>query len=226
MVKKYKVLIVEDQAITAMEIKQILENLDLIVVGIAKSNEIAINKFKEHLPEIVVMDINLEGDIDGISTVEDLYKINDTTIIYLTAFNDDNTIDRAIKTNPLAYEIKPFNKASLTSTIKIVLAKLNKEINESIEKYFDLGHGYHFNLELKELFYKDTFIKMGKKEVHLLYLLINAKGQILTNHFIEHEIWEGNVISESSVRTLIWKLRTRLEHKIIETIPYRGIKLI
>lgn len=226
MAKKYKVLIVEDQPITAMEIKQIVEEMNLDVIGIAKSNKTAITKFKEQIPDIVIMDIDLEGNIDGISTVEDLYKINDTAIVYLTAFNDDATIDRAIQTNPLAYEIKPFNKASLTSTIKVVLAKLNKEKKDEKEIDFDLSHGYHFNLTTQELFYENTFIKLGQQEIQLLLMLINAKGQIVSSRQIEYEIWEDNVISESSVRTLVYRLRTRFEYKIIETIPHRGIRLI
>ena len=56
-------------------------------------------------------------------------------------------------------------------------------------------------------------------------MLINAKGSIVTNKQIEYEIWGNNVISESSVRTLVWRLRTKLEYKIIETIPYQGVKL-
>lgn len=226
MKKNYKVLIVEDQAITAMEVKQIVLSLGLEVVGIAKSNKIAIKIFEEYKPQIVLMDIGLEGRIDGISTVEELYKINDTSVIYLTAFNDDETIDRAIKTNPLAYEIKPFNKASLKSTIKIVMSKLNKEILEKPHSNFDLGHGYSFNIETKDLYFNNTFIKLGDQEIKLLSMLINAKGQVITHRQIESEIWEDNVISSSSVRTLIWRLRTRFEYKIIETVPCYGIKLL
>ncbi len=225
MKKKHKVLIVEDQAITAMEIKQIIEEMGLDVIGIAKSNETAIDKFKTYLPDIVLMDIELEGKKDGISTVEDLYKIRDTNIVYLTAYSDDKTIDRAIKTKPIAYEIKPFQKQSLKSTMKVVKAKLSHEALEKPHSNFDLGYGYSFNIENKELFFKNEFIKIGKKESQLLYLLVMAKGQVVTNRQLEYEIWEDNIISESSVRTLIWQLRTRLEYQIIETVPYQGVRL-
>lgn len=226
MKKKYKVLIVEDQAITAMEVKQIILDIGLSVIGVAKSNKIAIEKFKENLPDIVIMDIHLEGERDGIFTVEDLYKINDTSIVYLTAFNDDATIDRAISTNPLAYEIKPFNKASLQSTIKIVIAKLDKETLLKPHSNFDLGYGYSFNMDTKELYFNNTFIKLGHQETQLLFMLINAKDQIVTLEQIECEIWGDNIISDSSIRTLIWRLRTRFEYKIIKTVPWQGIKLI
>ncbi|XOB62780.1 response regulator [Campylobacterota bacterium DY0563] len=223
---KYKILIVEDQAITAMEIKQIVLALGLDVVGIAKSNEEAVKKFEEYLPEIVIMDIKIQGDRDGITTVKDMYKIGETSVIYLTAFNDDATIDRAIETYPLAYEIKPFNKASLQSTIKIVMSKLNKDNIEKPISNIDLGYNYSFNQDTKKLYFNNTFIKLGYQETELLFMLVKAKGQIVSYKQIENEIWEGNVISDSSVRTLIWRLRTKFEYKIIETIPYEGIRLV
>jgi DNA-binding response OmpR family regulator len=225
--KNYRVLIVEDQAITALEVKQIISEMGLDVVGIAKSNKEAIKKFKEYQPDIVIMDIGLEGERNGISTTQDLYEIGHTNIVYLTAFTDEKTIDSAIKTNPLAYEIKPFSKASLQSTIKIVVIKLDNEIleNQPVSN-FDLGYGYSFNMSTRELFFNDSFIKLGKQEAHLLYLLIKAKGETVTYTQIEYEIWENSVISESSIRTLIWRLRTRLEHKIIKTESYRGVKLL
>ena len=224
--KKYKILIVEDQPITAMDIKQTITNFGYEVVGIAKSYESAIQKFEENMPDLVIMDICLEGDIDGIDTVKQLYKIKPFPVIYLTAFTDDETIDRAVQTNPSSYEIKPFNRASLNSSIKIAISKLNDVKYEEINpNRVDLGHKYYFDMITKELFYEDGYIKISAQESALLAMLIKSRGSIVTNKQIEYEIWGNNVISESSVRTLVWRLRTKLEYKVIETIPYQGVKL-
>ncbi len=224
--KKYKILIVEDQPITAMDIKQTIINLGYEVVGIAKTHETAILKFKEYIPDLIIMDICLDGKIDGIDTVKQLYEIKKIPVIYLTAFTDDATIDRAIETNPSSYEIKPFNRASLSSSIKIAISKLNDERYEEINlNKVDLGHKYYFDMDTKELFYEDNYIKISSQESTLLAMLINAKGSIVTNKQIEYEIWGNNVISVSSVRTLVWRLRTKLEYKIIETVLYQGVKL-
>lgn len=224
--KKYKILIVEDQPITAMDIKQTITNFGYEVVGIAKSYESAIQKFEENIPDLVIMDICLEGDIDGIDTVKQLYKIKPFPVIYLTAFTDDETIDRAVQTNPSSYEIKPFNRASLNSSIKIAISKLNDVKYEEINpNRVDLGHKYYFDMITKELFYEDGYIKISAQESALLAMLIKSRGSIVTNKQIEYEIWGNNVISESSVRTLVWRLRTKLEYKVIETIPYQGVKL-
>jgi len=224
--KKYKILIVEDQPITAMDIKQTITNLGYEVIGIAKSYESAIQKFEENMPDLVIMDICLEGDIDGIDTVKQLYKIKKIPVIYLTAFTDDETIDRAVQTNPSSYEIKPFNRASLNSSIKIAISKLNDvKYEETNPNRVDLGHKYYFDMITKELFYEDDYIKISAQESALLAMLIKSRGSIVTNKQIEYEIWGNNVISESSVRTLVWRLRTKLEYKVIETIPYQGVKL-
>lgn len=224
--KKYKILIVEDQPITAMDIKQTITNLGYEVIGIAKSYESAIQKFEEKMPDLVIMDICLEGDIDGIDTVKQLYKIKKIPVIYLTAFTDDETIDRAVQTNPSSYEIKPFNRASLNSSIKIAISKLNDvKYEETNPNRVDLGHKYYFDMITKELFYEDDYIKISAQESALLVILIKSRGSIVTNKQIEYEIWGNNVISESSVRTLVWRLRTKLEYKVIETIPYQGVKL-
>lgn len=224
--KKYKILIVEDQPITAMDIKQTITNLGYEVVGIAKSHKSAIQKFEENMPDLVIMDICLDGEIDGIDTVKQLYKIKQIPVIYLTAFTDDITIDRAIETNPSSYEIKPFNRASLNSSIKIAISKLNdNKYEETNPNRIDLGHKYYFDMDTKELFYEDNYIKISSQESSLLAMLIKAKGSIVSTKQIEYEIWGNNVISESSVRTLVWRLRTKLEYKTIETIPYQGIKL-
>lgn len=224
--KIYKILIVEDQPITAMDIKQTVTNLGYKVVNISNSYESAIQKFEEIMPDLVIMDICLDGETDGIDTVKQLYKIKKIPVIYLTAFTDDNTIDRAIETNPSSYEIKPFNRASLNSSIKIAISKLNNEKYEEINlNRIDLGYKYYFDMDTKELFYEDNYIKISPQESTLLAMLINAKGSIVTNKQIEYEIWGNNVISESSVRTLVWRLRTKLEYKIIETVLYQGVKL-
>ncbi len=224
--KKYKILIVEDQPITAMDIKQTITNLGYEVIGIAKSYENAIRKFEENIPDLVIMDICLNEGIDGIDTVKQLYKIKKIPVIYLTAFTDDVTIDRAIETNPSSYEIKPFNRASLNSSIKIAIKKLNDEkYEETNPNKIDLGYKYYFDMDTKELFYEDNFIKISPQESTLLVMLIKARTFIVTNKQIEYEIWGNNVISESSVRTLVWRLRTKLEYKMIETIPYQGVRL-
>lgn len=224
--KKYKILIVEDQPITAMDIKQTIINLGYKVVNISNSHKSAIQKFEEIMPDLVIMDICLDGEIDGIDTVKQIYKIKKIPVIYLTAFTDDATIDRAIETNPSSYEIKPFNRASLNSSIKIAISKLNDEKYEEINpNRIDLGYKYYFDMDTKELFYENTYIKISPQESALLVMLINAKGSIVSNKQIEYEIWGNNVISESSVRTLVWRLRTKLEYKIIETVLYQGVKL-
>ena len=99
-----KILIVEDERIVSMELESRLTNLGYTVCAQAVSGEEAINLTIEHVPDLILMDINIRGQIDGIETAKKLKEHLDIPIIFLTAFNDSKTSDRAILLNLLKKE--------------------------------------------------------------------------------------------------------------------------
>ncbi len=224
---KLKVLIVEDETIVALDIKNVLISLGLIVTNSVTNHDDALISVKNDEPDIILMDINLENSKDGIETTQSIQKYRNIPIIYLTAFSDDLTINRAIETNPLHYMIKPFRRDELKSTIQLAIYKINQEKNEQYEKnnFFKLGNGYYYDIEYEALYYKDMPIKLGVKERQLLSLLIAARGNIIPFDKLIYEIWPSEFVSDSTLRTLIYRLRTKLEYKLIETIPAFGCKL-
>lgn len=118
-----KVLIVEDNEGTAKVLALILKKLDHEVVAIANSSETALALFKEHSPDVVLMDINIQGDEDGIVTAAAMQKIKEVPIIYLTASSNEETIHRAMKTHPFGYIIKPCNDHKVAVALKLALCK-------------------------------------------------------------------------------------------------------
>ncbi len=108
MLQKPKILVVEDEIIVAVNLGQKLKKLGYELVGITSSGEEAIQKAEENHPDLVLMDINIEGNLDGIETAEVLRNRFHTPVIYLTAYADESTLDRAKKTEPLGYIVKPF----------------------------------------------------------------------------------------------------------------------
>lgn len=128
-----KILIVEDSALVALEISETLKNLGYSVVGEAASGLEAIEMARDLKPDLVLMDIILKGDMDGIEAAERIYSNYDIPIIYLTAHSDEATLERALKTNAFGYIIKPFNDRELYSNIEITLHK------HRIMKKVDLG---------------------------------------------------------------------------------------
>ena len=103
-----KILIVEDDFIVAIDLKIHLENMGYNVLDITDNGTDALNKTRETNPDLILMDINLKGDIDGIDTALNINKLYHIPVIYLTGYNDKNTIKRANVTEPFGYIVKPF----------------------------------------------------------------------------------------------------------------------
>lgn len=116
-----KVLIVEDEGVVALSLKIMLNKIGYEVAGIAITGEEAISMAREHLPDVILMDIHLKGDMDGIQATKEINKITDIPVIYLTAYADDDTVKRAMKTESASYLVKPFNPREVYSNIEFAV---------------------------------------------------------------------------------------------------------
>ncbi|MGA9187445.1 MAG: response regulator [Methanosarcina sp.] len=122
-----RILIVEDEHIVAMGIKKMLKSLGYTVTGVASSGEDAISKTESTFPDVVLMDIMLKGDMDGVEAAREIRERFDVPIVYLTAYSDNNILERAKITEPFGYIIKPFDEKDLYSSIEIALHRQRKE---------------------------------------------------------------------------------------------------
>ena len=127
-----KILVVEDERIVAKDIQVSLEDLGYTVPAVVASGEEAISKAAETFPDLVLMDINLKGNIDGVEAARQIRTRFDVPVIYLTAYSDDNTLERAKLTQPVGYLLKPFKARELHAAIQIALTKyrLEKKLKE------------------------------------------------------------------------------------------------
>lgn len=134
---KVKIMVVEDEAIVAEDIKHMLLSLNYDVPALAASGDEAIKKVKDTRPQLVLMDIMLKGNKDGVSVAEHIQYNYGIPVVYLTAYADDYTLERAKITEPYGYIIKPFEKKELYTTIEIALYKYNMErtLRENEKKY-------------------------------------------------------------------------------------------
>ena len=226
MMIKTKILIVEDETIVALDIKRAVIKMGFEVTNTVTNHDDAINSVISNKPDFIIMDINLENSKDGIITVESIKKIENIPIIYLSAFSDDETINRAIQTNPLIYLSKPFKREELKTTILLGVYKMNHQNTDNIDKNcFKLGFDYYYDLLQNQLFYKSMPIRLSKNENHLLRILIDARGAIVSFSDIEYQVWPDAPTSDSTLRTLVYRVRTKLEYKLIETVPTFGCRL-
>ncbi len=122
-----KILVVEDETIVALDIKSRLESLGFVVPAVAASGEEAIQKATETHPDLVLMDIKLKGKQDGVEAAEEIRAQFQIPVIYLTAYADEATLQRAKITEPFGYILKPFEGRELHSAIEMALYKHQAE---------------------------------------------------------------------------------------------------
>ncbi len=122
-----KIAIVEDENLIAMEIQDRVEKLGYSVPVVTGSGEDAIQKMGDIQPDLVLMDIRLEGKMDGIETAEQIRDLYNIPIVYLTAHSDEKTLSRAKLTNPYGYILKPLEERELHKTIEMAIYKYEME---------------------------------------------------------------------------------------------------
>ena len=129
-----KILIVEDEMIIGANISLQLSKLGYEVTGIVSRGEEAISHVRQSRPDIVLMDIQLKGDLDGIDTVNQMHQENNIPVIYLTANADEENFERAKSTNPYAFISKPFKKLDLQHAIDLTMGRINKNGTDKEEE--------------------------------------------------------------------------------------------
>ncbi len=156
---KARILIVEDEILVARELEARLKSMEFMVEGIASTSEEAIGMVAALLPDIVLMDIVLKGSEDGIATANKIRASHGTPTIYVTAYCDDSTLERAKESDPYGYIIKPFAESELRATLEMALRKRQTDLqlqkaheelaelaqqlrikNEELEEELNLAH--------------------------------------------------------------------------------------
>lgn len=151
-----QILIVEDELLIAQNLSRKLQKLGYSVAAIVSSGEAAIAAVLEKDPDLVLMDIVIKGDMDGIRTAEIIYKEYGVPVIYITAYADDMTLQRAEQTGSYGYILKPFNERALHATIKLALSKHHQQAE--ILKLLQTAE--EFSQKLKSTI-KTTALKLG-----------------------------------------------------------------
>jgi PAS domain S-box-containing protein len=131
--KKSRILIVEDERIVAEDIQKSLDNLGYEIAGLASSGTEAVRLAQKTNPDLVLMDIVLKDGMNGIQTAESIYNHYHIPVVYLTAYADEETLDRAKRTEPYGYILKPFDDRELQTTIEMAIYKhrMERKVKES-----------------------------------------------------------------------------------------------
>ncbi len=174
---KLKVLIVEDEFIIAESLKDIVEDLGYEVVGMAIRAEEAIELLEAEQPDLAILDITLKGEKDGIWLAEQIKANHKIPYIFLSSHGDQSTVQRAVKTKPYGYLMKPFQKADIYTAISLALSNYENERNQTPAEIAE---------ETSNIIIKNSiFIKDGHLFVKLPFhtvLFVKADGNYLEIH--------------------------------------------
>lgn len=121
-----RILIVEDNPIIAEDIKEMLSNANYSVIGIAFNKEDAIHHIASFLPDLVLLDINLNGNYEGFEVAEYINQSRTIPFVYLTSYSGKEILEKAKKTFPMGYIMKPFHEKELYSTIEIAISNFSR----------------------------------------------------------------------------------------------------
>ena len=137
MVERARIMVVEDEAVISLEIQDRLTKMGHSICGTAASGEEAVSVAAAKHPDLILMDVQLRGDVDGVETAQQIRDRIEIPVIYLTAFADDRTVERARLTEPFGYLIKPFSEKELYAAIETALYKHSMEakLRESERRY-------------------------------------------------------------------------------------------
>ncbi len=169
---KEQILVVEDERIIACDIKDCLENSGYIVPGVIAYGEQAIVMVGELQPDLVLMDMMLKGDINGIQAAETIINSFNIPVVFLTAYSDASTLKKAKATQPFGYILKPFEESQLITTIEIALRKHQQEIvmQNALQK----------EKEMREV--KSRFVSMVSHEFRNPLSTILNSTELLASH--------------------------------------------
>lgn len=223
-----KILIVEDETIVALDTKSTLIKLGYEVIDIVTNYDDAISSFLDKKPDIILMDIFLHNSLSGIEISKKINEISNTPIIFMSAYCDDEILSQAAKTEPFGYLVKPFNRNDLKSMLNMATYKLQKKstYNYLADGKFKLSHDYYYSLnDYLRIYYEKQEIPLTKNERLFLEVLLKARGELVPFSAIEHYIWFNKSISDSTLRTLMYRLRSKFNHKLIETVNTLGCKI-
>lgn len=217
-----KVLIIEDDSIVAMHIRETVEGHSHDVVGVAKSAEHALKLAKETPLDLVISDINIEGEIDGIECCKMLQDTYYSSVILVSAYNDQTTLQNASTLDFTGYLIKPFREDELTTLLDLIVLRENDENRYKRKK---INEVYHYCPTHQTFYRNEEVLELTQKEKTFLEALIRANGAIVSYEHLSEMIWYGEEVSDEARRQLVYRLRHKLPDFPLKLVKGIGYKL-
>ncbi len=221
---KKRILIAEDETIIAKGIESNLRNLGYESLFIVRSGEEAVKKARELKPDLILMDIVLDGEIDGIEAAGQIRTRFNIPIIYLTAYADDSILERAKITDPFGYMIKPFGERDLHTTIEMALYK-HKSTEKLLKSMESTIYALAMALEMRDPYTAGHQKRVAELAEAIAREINCSDDEIQGIHFaaLIHDI--GKIQIPSEILSKPGEL-TKIEFEIIKTHSQAGYDIL
>jgi len=212
-----KILIIEDEEITAIALETYLESLGYIITDSVNNAKDALISVQKNRPDLVLSDIIIVGAVSGCEVSQEIHARYNIPIIFLTAHLDDEMLDYATDAEAYAYILKPFQPFELKTAIRLALNHHHISIDNKI--YFG-----NYVLSQDTITKNNQIIRLGKKSLKLITLLANNANRVLSYQELLHALWEEDKDIDT-LRHLVKRTKEKLGKDIIVSIKNIGYKL-
>lgn len=216
------VLIIEDDTLIAMDLSMFLEDNEFNVVDMVTNYKDAIEVVQNNHIDLILSDIQIESENDGIDAVGAIQAIYDVPAIFITSFSDDTTLVKASGVNMLGYIVKPYRQKDLLSLLKIAQTRIEDNQDDEV---ITINEEYSYVVKRKELKTDDSVVELTTREKLLFDLLFFSRNSFVSYEQVENVVWYGEIVSDNSRRQLMSRLKKKLPGLEFETIKNSGYKL-
>ncbi|GGD45732.1 CheY-P-specific phosphatase CheX [Malaciobacter pacificus] len=218
---KQNILIIEDELETLELMVEIFES-KFSKVFTAVDGYDAIEVFKNNKIDVVLCDVNIPK-LNGLETIIKIREVDySVPIIIITAYSDTETLLKASNCNVQGYILKPMKFEDIQYILKKVYQHQNNEYHNG---RISINSSIILDTVNSEFMFEGNSVKLTLKELEFLKLLIKKRGSAVHYSIIERVVWNDNVMSSTSLRTLVKNIRKKISYDIVENVPKVGYKV-
>lgn len=227
------ILIVEDEVITQRYLQDIFDQYDVNVVACLDNASDTLEILSDTCCDMILMDINIKGATDGIQLARQILKTQDIPIVFITAHNDEETLEEILELAPYGFIGKPFSSKEIVVTLQIAYKRYLTHLElyktttqqETKNPIVIIDKHYSYSVEKLELYYDKEIVKLNKKQSKLLGILVEHINTTVDYEILISHIWDTENIAGSSLRTLVYTLRKQLPDLPILSFSKMGYAL-
>jgi len=215
MILPQNIVIVEDEVITQRYLQDILSQYEIEVSACFDNAKDTLEHLRDVPCDLLLMDINIKGAMDGIQLAREILRTATLPIVFITAHNDDDTLEELLELAPYGFIGKPFSSKDVLVTLQIAYKRYLTHVASFISKEKEMSdivinETYRYSKQTRELFENDIRVKLNHKQGILLFILASHLNHPVPYDLLVSEIWGSDMIADSALRTLVYSLRKLL----------------